>query len=143
MDASPVNPIQARRFSGRSTAHGAAQEVRDCLTSENRQSAMRAGWQLAGDLTAVPRDRVPSLTADAPDLTGDPRFDALLAAIVDHVLTTARLPVPGWVSEDARTLTSPWDAEPVAALREAARAVTPVAIRRHGIWLDPDELINV
>ena len=104
---------------------------------------MRVVWHLGEVLTGAPPDQLQARTDDAPDPTGDLRFDAVIAAIVDHVLTAAELPLPTWVGEPERTVRPEWDVEPVRALRDAARVVTPDAIRRHGIWLDPAELPKV
>ncbi len=128
---------------GRTTPSETAGYVREDLAAGRREWAMRAIWQLAGDLWAVSADLLPALTATAPGLTGDVRFDALLAALVDHVLTANGLAPPEWVDEASRRLSEPWDVEPVAALREDARAATPEAIRRHGVFLDPSELLNL
>jgi hypothetical protein len=128
---------------GRSTVRDAAEEIRGYLAAGNRQTAMRVVWSLGGDLTGRRAGRLPELTSEPPASTGSERFDALLAAIVDYVLTDAGLPRPAWLNEPGRKLTVPWDVEPVPALWDAARAVTPAAIRRHGVFLDPDELINL
>ena len=126
----------------RTTVSGAAAEVAERLNHDDRANALRAIWTAAADLAAVdPATRV-ALAVMPPAPTGDSRFDALLAAVVDQVLTTAGLPIPTWVRGPERSLADPWDVEPVRALQEGARAVTPDAIRRHGIWLDPAELVN-
>lgn len=127
----------------RATAAGAAHDIREHLASRDEQAALRDVWQLAADLHAVdPATRV-ALTVAPPVLTGDARFDALLAGVVDHVLSSDRLPVPLWVHESSRAVPTPWDVEPVPALRGRARALTPDGLVRHGVYLDPSELVNL
>jgi hypothetical protein len=76
-------------------------------------------------------------------LTGSRRFDALVAAIVDFSLTKDGLPLPTWLAEAGRSLSVPWDVEPVPALRTRAREQTPLPISRHGGFLDPAELVSL
>ncbi|KXG87567.1 hypothetical protein [Agrobacterium bohemicum] len=46
---------------------------------------------------------------DAPDLTGDERFDALVGAIGEHLSRRWRLgPAPSWTDQPARFLRMPW-----------------------------------
>jgi hypothetical protein len=121
----------------------AAADVSACLADGDTRSAFREILQLAADLQrADPATRV-ALAVSSPAGTGDPRYDALLASVVDVLLTRARLPRPSWLDEPGWSLAEPWDVEPVDALRAAARAVTPLAARRHGVYLDPIELDNV
>jgi transcriptional regulator with XRE-family HTH domain len=81
------------------TAAQAAEEVATYLEAGDADSAQRVLWQLSADLAAAdPALRVAlAVTPAAP--TGDPRYDALLAGIVDHALSADRLPAPaGWTS---------------------------------------------
>ena len=124
------------------TASDAGEDIRRYLEVGNEDAAFRVVLQLATDLTrADPALRV-ALCVTPPALSGNPKFDALLAGIVEWRLSTDGLPLPSWVSEDARTLIEPWDVEPVPGLQEAARKRTPDALRRHGIYLDPVELAD-
>ena len=126
----------------RLTAAGAGEIVRARLVEGDDENALRAVWQLAADVgDGDPALRV-ALCVAPPAPTGDQRFDALLAAVVDHLLGADRLPVPSWVSDASRVLSSPWDVEPVESLRAQARAVTPPRIAAHGIYLDAAELVN-
>lgn len=75
--------------------------------------------------------------------TGDPRFDSLLAAITDALLSEGKLPRPAWLNDDSRQREEPWDVEQVPELQAAARKATPAAIKRHGIYLDQAVLQSV
>jgi transcriptional regulator with XRE-family HTH domain len=126
----------------RLTAARAGEVVRARLAENDTENALRAVWQLAADIgDGDPALRV-ALCVAPPAPTGDDRFDALLAAVVHHLLGAARLPVPAWVSDPSRVLRTPWDVEPVPSLRVRARELTPTRISGHGIFLDPDELVN-
>ena len=126
----------------RGTAAGASEEIRGFVEEGNVDAAYRVVLQLADDLASSnPALRV-ALCVTPPAPTGDAGFDALVAGVVDHLLTQDRLPLPEWVGEDTRSLAEPWDIEPVPSLRAAARRRTPEALRRHGVYLDPAELVN-
>jgi len=124
-------------------AHLAADDIRGALARADERTALREVVQLSDDLQrADPATRV-ALVVAPPATTGQARYDALLAAVVDVILSRDGLPRPAWLDEPSRALGDPWDLEPVPALRAAARAVTPLAAVRHGIYLDPAELASV
>jgi len=125
------------------TAVSAASDVRGFLSRNNESAALRVAWQLASDLAAAaPALRV-ALCITPPATTGDERFDALIAGIVDHLLARDTLPQPSWLSESWRTLDTFWDVEPVPALRARARELTPLGLVSHGVYLDAAELVNI
>ncbi len=124
------------------TAAAAAEAVRAYAAEGKQDAAFRVVLQLAADLDAAdPALRV-ALCVAPPAPTGDVRFDALVAGVVDYRLSIDRLPLPKWVSDVSRVLDDAWDIEPVPALRDEARRQTPDALRRHGIFLDPAELVD-
>jgi transcriptional regulator with XRE-family HTH domain len=88
-----------------------------------------------------PATRV-ALCVMPPPPTGDRRYDALLAALVEHDLGAERLPVPAWARDLDRDAGG-WWVEDLPAMREAVRAATPPAFVRHGVWLDAAELESV
>lgn len=120
----------------------ASHEIRRFLAARDPDGALRVIWQLAADLQAADPSLRIALCVTPPPPTGEPRYDALIAAIVDHELTRDQLPRPAWLDEPWRTLDAPWDLEPVASLRPEARDLTPPAIAAHGIYLDAAELVN-
>lgn len=133
-----VTALPTRRPPAGLASHG----VRAFLSTSDVDGAQRVIWQLATDLQASgPALRV-ALCVTPPESTGDARFDALLAAVVDHSLALDNLPRPAWLDEPWRTLDQPWDVEPVPGLRAQARAATPDSIAAHGVYLDPAELVD-
>lgn len=126
----------------RGTATAAAAEVRGFLAADDEPGAFRVVWQLAEDLTSVEPAVQVALCVTPPAPTGSARFDALLAGVVDYLLSQAHLPRPCWLDEPWRRLEQGWDTEPVPALRERARQATPSALRAHGVFLDPSELVT-
>jgi hypothetical protein len=117
-------------------------EVGQLLAGGRVRVAYRTVLGLHDDLVrADPAIRV-ALCVMPPPPTGDRRFDALLAALVEHDLERDRLPVPAWVSGPGRDAGG-WWVEDVPELRAAVRKATPAAFARHGVWLDAAELESV
>jgi hypothetical protein len=125
-----------------STAASAAEDARVQVQRGDLDAAVRVVLQLASDLQAADAALRVALCVTPPAPTGDVRLDALLAGVVDHELSRDELPLPGWVEEDSRVLSTPWDVEPVPSLRPQARRRTSAYLRRHGVYLDPRELVN-
>lgn len=112
--------------------------------------AVAAGWP-KGDLArfilrdlprrfhALPHDRQAAVLALAPPLA-EPRWDALLAATVEHVARLHGHDVPAWIEEPARFLARPWVVPEVPFMRRNAILYAPAAFIRHGALADPREL---
>jgi hypothetical protein len=112
------------------------QEFRSPRRSE--AVAFRALIGLNDDLGGQSKPLQVALCVAPPAPTGDRRFDAGIAAVVEHHLSTARLPVPEWVREPQRTLQEPWIVSSFAD-----PATVPKAFRRHGVLLAESELASV
>ena len=117
-----------------------ADEIYQELRSPRRSHAVafRAIIGLSDDLAgADPAVRVALCVAPAP-LCGDARYDAAVAAIVEHHLQRDILPIPSWVRETTRVLDSPW----MVTFGVKEQEVPP-ALRRHGVLLAESELESV
>lgn len=75
-----------------------------------------------------------------PPLTGSERFDALLAAVAEHVASRFGTPAPLWTATTDRFLPAPWWISPLPSARIQAMLWTPAAFRRRGIYLDRADL---
>lgn len=87
-------------------------------------------------LAALPLVRI------EPPTTGDQRYDALLAAIAEHIATRYGLPGPLWSITADRFLHSPWWVSTLASARSQALLWTPASFRRRGIYLDRHDLTH-
>jgi hypothetical protein len=112
------------------------QELRSPRRSE--AVAFRALIGLNDDLVGQSKPLQVALCVAPPAPSGDRRFDAGIAAVVEYRLSTASLPVPDWVREPQRTLKEPWVVSP-----HADSAAIPRAFRRHGVLLAESELASV
>src|SRR5258706_8835839 len=72
---------------------------------------------------------------ERPELTGDPRQDAYLGALAEHLAAVHRLKRPAWSVEPMRFLDRFWFVSGVAGFRAIAIAQAPAAFRRRGVFL--------
>ena len=68
----------------------------------------------------------------------DPRWDAFLAALADHVAYENHLRQPGWAEQPERFLEAFWFPVDLPSVRPEALATAPATFMRHGILITPD-----
>lgn len=92
---------------GRSTPAEVASGIRADLEQRRHDWAFRRLIQLSDDLRSVDGFAAAVLSAECPPHTGSALFDAALAGVVAHVLTSRGLPAPPWTLEATRYLAEP------------------------------------
>ena len=80
---------------------------------------------------------------DERPATVDPRFDAYLAALAEHLAVHGALRVPGWTQEPERFLSRWWFPTRFRSLHPAALVQSPASFRRRGVFVDATELQRV
>jgi hypothetical protein len=80
----------------------------------------------------------PGLLADEPEPVGDERWDALLAALAEHLAAKLDLAPPTWA--DLRVLRTPWFPAQLRVQRADALVHAPAAFRKHGVYLSAADL---
>jgi hypothetical protein len=125
------------------TAAETAEAVRDALQRDQEDRAYREVIQLADDLAAAKPPIRLALVAAPPSPTGDERFDALIAGLVEYRLTADSVPLPDWVSEPERRATAQWFVDPTPGTEALSQAQSPAAFSRRNVYLDPAELASV
>ena len=68
------------------------------------------------------------------------RWDALLAAMVEHLAARHGLATPDWVNEPERFLADTWVLPSARSIRRNAVMFAPAAFLRHGAIPDPRDL---
>jgi len=137
----------------RARIHRAGQEVKvrryEPLTIQRTASRIKAGddpWlcirEFLDDFYAAEGnpEQQRALLAGRPDLTGNQRFDAYLAALAEHLAVHGDLPVPAWVHEPERFLETWWFPTGFRSLHALALVQSPASFRRRGIFVDETEL---
>ena len=70
--------------------------------------------------------------------TGDERWDALLAALAEHLAAKNDLAPPDWA--ESRVLRRPWFPAQLRVQRADALVHAPAAFRKHGVYLSAADL---
>ena len=111
--------------------------LQDEVSDEDRYAVLM--HQLPRRFHELGREEQFAALAEAPPLTRT-RWDALLAAVVEHIARLHDHPVPEWVDEPERFLERPWviARNPVMAADSVLYA--PTAFIRHSVLPDPLDL---
>jgi len=125
--------------STRTTAAAAAVAVRHAVEDHNDEAAYRSVIQLADDLAAEDSAERVALCVTPPVATGDDRYDAFIAGIVEHRLSEGDLPLPKWVPTAPR-LSTPWFVDEWGG--DDALSATPRALRDRGVIIGDYELVS-
>lgn len=95
-------------------------------------------WEFLEEYRWEPDDVQPSLLRDEPPTIGDERWDALLAALAEHLAAQHDLAAAGWT--EIRVLQRPWFPAELEAQRAEALVWAPAAFRKHGVYLSARDL---
>lgn len=81
--------------------------------------------------------------AERPESTGDPRHDAYLGALAEHLAAVHDLDRPAWSVEPDRFLDRFWFLSDVPGFRAVSISQAPAAFRRRGIFVPERSLHRV
>ena len=95
--------------------------------------------QLPRRFHKLPRSEQAAALREPPPLTGT-RWDALLAAVVEHIARLHGHAVPEWVDEPRRFLERPWVISRNPVIAADSLLYAPGAFIRHGALPDPSDL---
>lgn len=98
--------------------------------------AFRQLIQLNDVLTAADHATRVALSITPPAPTGDLKFDALIAGLVEYRLDNDYLPKPLWLEEHRFFLHEPWDLEDLPALVEEGRVNTAPQFSRRNVFIN-------
>ena len=113
------------------------------IAEDKESKAFRLSIQLNDNLTSVTPDICLALCIAPPPLTGNPRYDALIAGLVEFHLSLNSLPIPAWVKESNRKLKTRWIVDTYVTSEAAILKQTPAAFLRHNVLINKSELISV
>lgn len=86
------------------------------------------------------RERQAAFLRDGPGFLGEPRPDAFLGGVGEHLARRWGLPIPPWVRHEGRYLDTAMFVPSDTALRDYLICVSPVAFRAGLIFTGPDPL---
>jgi hypothetical protein len=88
------------------------------------------------------RSRSAAIT-ERPATTGEPRYDAYLGALAEHLATAHGFQRPAWSLEPDRFLSRFWFVSEVPGFRAISIAQAPAAFRRRGVFVPERSLQRV
>ena len=95
-------------------------------------------WEFLEEYRWEPQDIQTALLLDEPPSVGDERWDALLAALAEHLAAKHDLAPPIWA--ELRVLRRPWVPAELRVQRADALVHAPAAFRKHGVYLAAADL---
>ena len=95
-------------------------------------------WEFLEEYRWEPPSGQPSLLEEEPSPVGDERWDALLAALAEHLAAQHDLAPPQWA--ELRVLRRPWFPAELKVQRAEALVCAPAAFRKHGVYLAASDL---
>ena len=95
-------------------------------------------WEFLEEYRWESADVQLTLLQDEPAPTGDQRWDALLAALAEHLAARHDAAPPPWT--ELRVLHRPWFPAELAIQRAEALVWAPAAFRKHGVYLSVRDL---
>jgi hypothetical protein len=95
-------------------------------------------WEFLEEYRWEPADIQRSLLRAEPTPVGDERWDALLAALAEHLAAQHDLAPPEWA--ESRILRRPWFPAELNIQRAEALVWAPAAFRKHGVYLSARDL---
>ncbi len=132
----------ANYLCGMRTVADLAQEVSRSLAAQER----------TGDTLRLVRQFIMNLECasdplgmfrDEPSSTGDPRWDALIAGVVEDFALHRGIEPPPWVFQEQRYLSTWWFVTSIDAMRPTAVVQTPAALSGRGVFVQRASLVNV
>lgn len=122
---------------------GLARSIRTDLARGDQAWPVRKAAELAGRFRRADPDTQRRMIAAEPPETGDPRWDAFLAALAEWLAVRADLPTPPWTLQSDRYLRRGWWVTPMTSMRAWEYAGSPASFQSRGVYLHRDSLANV
>jgi hypothetical protein len=104
----------------------------------DEETMLRLCLQFIDDFREADAQVRASLLEATPGSTGDPRWDAFLGALAEHLAYHCDLPVPRWTGRKGRFLRRWWFLSDLPSVKAAALAESPAAFRRRGVFVTED-----
>jgi hypothetical protein len=117
-----------------------ADEVAGCLGEDEEAAARRLAFRFVEQFDkAGDADRLRMIEV-APGPTGDLRYDALLASLVEYCCVRHDVHPPPWVADPGRFLQEWWFVSGIRSLHADAIVHSPISFKRRGVFIAEDSL---
>jgi hypothetical protein len=115
-------------------------EVALCLTENDEDSARRVAFRFVEQFDKAGAVDRPRMVHVAPPPTGDRRYDALLASLVEYCCVRYDMPAPSWVDDPSRFLDEWWFVSGIRSLHANAMVHSPISFKRRGVFITEGSL---
>jgi hypothetical protein len=115
-------------------------EVTDCLAQNDEDSARRLAFRFVEQFDKADEIDRRRMVGVAPLPTGDRRYDALLASLVEYCCVHHDMSPPAWVNDPSRFLEEWWFVSGVQSLHANAVVHSPISFKRRGVFITEDSL---
>ncbi len=132
-DLAPVDSLTVRTV----------QEVAGLLSGGSDKEAFRLVADLANRLDRLSPATFTALTRADPGSTGDRRFDALVAGVVERAAHRIGARVPTWTAAPTKFLRAWWFVSPYRTLHASALVESPPELANRGVFLHESSLSRV
>src|SRR5262249_18777514 len=114
-------------------------DLAGCLTrTAEAKVRWKLVWEFLEEYRWEPPDAQLPLLQEEPPPTGDERWDALLAALAEHLAAGHDAAPPHWA--EFRVLRRAWFPAELRIQRAEALVWAPAAFRKHGVYLSERDL---
>jgi hypothetical protein len=110
-------------------------EVARCLAESDEDSARRLAFRFVEQFDKADEADRQRMVEDAPLPTGDRRYDALLASLVEYCCVHHGMPPPTWVDDPSRFLQQWWFVSGLKSLHANAVVHSPISFKRRGVFI--------
>lgn len=117
-----------------------ANEVSESLVDNDEAHARRLVFRFVESYDKAPATTPPTMIEDEPPPTGDPRFDAFIAALIEYLCAREFVSAPPWVNGPDRFLTRWWFMSGTKSLEANALVHSPISFKRHGVFISEGSL---
>lgn len=122
---------------------GLARAIRNDIAAGYETWPVRRSSELVRRFNRGDTDTRRRMLAAEPPGTGDPRWDAFVAALAEWLAVRSQVPAPAWVYRTDRYLSAGWWVSPMASIRAWQYAGSPAAFQDRGVYIHRESLINV
>jgi hypothetical protein len=115
-------------------------KVAACLAEGDEDAGRRLAFRFVEQFDKADEADRHRMVLQAPPPTGERRFDALLASVVEYSCVHHGVIPPSWVNDSSRFLDEWWFVSGVGSLHANAVVHSPISFKRRGVFIAQDSL---
>jgi hypothetical protein len=117
------------------TVRQLAEEISNCLTKGDTNAATRLAFRFLERYDKSGWETRERIAREQPDTTGNDRYDALLAGIVEYACASHGVVAPKWVNDQSYFLGQWWFVSGLVTLHANALVHSPISLARRGVFV--------